>query len=35
MLLNIGHDETGAIPKSSLDALNETGEILRVYGDAF
>ncbi len=34
MLLNIGPDETGAIPKPSLDALNETGEFLRVYGDA-
>jgi alpha-L-fucosidase len=35
LLLNIGPDGTGAIPKSSIDVLNETGEFLQIYGDAF
>ncbi len=35
LLLNIGPDGTGATPKPSLDILNEMGEFLRVYSDAF
>lgn len=35
LLLNIGPKGTGAIPKPSLDVLNETGEFLRMYSDAF
>lgn len=35
LLLNIGPDGTGAIPEPSIDVLNETGEFLRMYSDAF